>query len=132
MSAAELIGADGEPLTAEQAEALAVLTNAASRARYVTRTAAGLDPLPDVVTPPADTIADSDPTPPHGITRPTEQAEPGNDEIPADPGEFWAPCGLCRGSGRLVVADLTAQLRAQGHPFTVVAPCPRCSGGGGS
>lgn len=83
-----VIGSDGEPITREQAEALAVLTDAAARARYVTRTAAGLDPLPDVVS--ADTIADTDPTPPHGITRPPEPVDAGNGHTAADPARFVA------------------------------------------
>lgn len=42
------------------------------------------------------------------------------------------PCQLCRGSGSVVVADLTAEIRVQtGQPFTVIRLCPSCNGSGG-
>lgn len=126
----EQLDAVGEPLTTEQRTFLADLTAMQARQRAarldeLERRAAGLDPLPGV---------DTDPTPPHGTQRPHNvDGEPGGTTAPADAvGRSWVPCGTCHGHGALVVSDLTAQLRAQGQPFTVTAPCPICRGGGGS
>lgn len=107
---------DDEMLTAEQDLALRILERAQRECRLAG--VESIDPYyaDELVATEADPVA-VEPEP-----------EPGH----AEPAPAWTVCGTCRGLGRLIVADLTQQLRAQGHPFTVTGPCPRCAGGGGS
>lgn len=126
-----------DPVTDDQAAALAKLTDAAAAVRE------RFDPGPvEVIHDPIDPYYDPaltdldldddrepfdldpfdyvepDPAPPAGIPR------------PAPPGSDWSPCAMCGGRGAMVVRDLTGQLR-QHHPGALVTiACAACKGTG--